>query len=335
MHPEGMSDDARSAEPRSGVSELRRGLSTRSAVTGNPFDTPAYARYRLALGDEPFRVDVGGEGADGGSWLGFFRTGRLRRTADIPSSPANPDAARWWAMVEALRIQGVGDIRLNTFASPEGAGWPAAAAGDADPAAAGNPAWRVDARARTEFVLDLNTRPALSSNHRRNARRGAAAGLTLLEAGRPEHHALLTGHSMSRRRGRGEAVGTGVAAGDVRAMVDAGAAQLFQAILNTEAVSSILVLHSATTAYYHSAGTSREGMAAGASHWLLNEVLNTLGGRGLNTFNLGGANPGNDGLRRFKEGFGARPRTTTAARLRGSGVLSAWLRRLRSDMRGA
>jgi len=68
--------------------------------------------------------------------------------------------------------------------------------------------------------------------------------------------------------------------------------------------SSLLLLRSAHTAYFQSAGTSPQGMHIGASHFLVYEVCRELFRQGVRTFNLGGATEGSS-LAGFKAGFGA------------------------------
>lgn len=84
-----------------------------------------------------------------------------------------------------------------------------------------------------------------------------------------------------------------------------GAGCIYQARLAGEVVSSILVLRSAAGAYYHSAGTSPDGMRLGASVFLISELADALRADGCTVFNLGGTDPDQEGLRRFKAGFGA------------------------------
>ena len=81
----------------------------------------------------------------------------------------------------------------------------------------------------------------------------------------------------------------------------------------------MLLLFSPRVAYYHSAGTTSEGMHLGASPYLITEVAARLRVRGLE-FNLGGAEPENAGLYRFKSELGL-----PFGRLRRP-VSSAWAR---------
>ena len=65
------------------------------------------------------------------------------------------------------------------------------------------------------------------------------------------------------------------------------------------------VLVSSKGAYYHSAGSSPDGMSTGSSPFLVAEVIAWLQAEGKTTFNLGGATAAEEGLHRFKRGFGS------------------------------
>jgi hypothetical protein len=92
-----------------------------------------------------------------------------------------------------------------------------------------------------------------------------------------------------------------------QAILQAGAGTLYQAVIGDQVLSSALVLKAARGAYYQSSGTSPDGMACGASHFLVCEIARTLRDEGMELFNLGGADPQNRGLWEFKSGFGAIP----------------------------
>jgi lipid II:glycine glycyltransferase (peptidoglycan interpeptide bridge formation enzyme) len=112
--------------------------------------------------------------------------------------------------------------------------------------------------------------------------------------------------SVTRRGDRGESVILPKANDFDFMLLNSGAAELFQARSDEEVLASILILISKTSGYYHSAGTSPEGMKSGASPFLISEVASALASSGRDWLNLGGADPDAEGLRRFKKGFGAR-----------------------------
>lgn len=272
------------------------------AAKGNPFLTAAYARYREALGERACLLRVAGRSAQEASLVGFERVGRFGSRLEVPSLPLLPESVEWWRdLMRALRRAGMVVASFGTFASPPGAGPPEGTRGAV--------------RIRHEFPLGLDVDPleAMSAGHRRNVRKGEKAGLALrLDGDAAAHHALSAG-SLARRRKRGERTGPGIGADDAAAAVSSGAARIMQACAGAEVLSSIEVLLSPEGAYYHSAGTSATGMSAGASHWLVHAAAVTLRREGIRAFNLGGAEPSNPGLWRFKESFGARPVATRAA----------------------
>jgi hypothetical protein len=112
---------------------------------------------------------------------------------------------------------------------------------------------------------------------------------------------------MTRRSARGEAVPSVQRDALAEAFLATGVGELFQAVADgASPLSSILVLRSPVGAYYHSAGTSPEGMDRGASQFLIASTAEQLRSEGVLRFNLGGAGPESEGLQRFKAGFGAR-----------------------------
>lgn len=166
-------------------------------------------------------------------------------------------------------------------------------------------------RPRCEYALDLvgaDLAGGLAANHRRNIDRARRAGLRMERVADPaacDEHARLIGVSMRRRQELGEIVAVDPDSRSWLAMGRAGAGELFQAVLDRRVLSSVFVLRAKTGAYYQSAGTSPEGMAAGASHFLVYEIARRLRAESLTVFNIGGADSLNPGLQRFKLGFGA------------------------------
>lgn len=272
----------------------------------SPFSTLAYARARAALGDEPHVFLLRGSGRLEAACIGFLSRGRFTARLDIPSFPKLAEPAELGAALEAFcRAERVWDLELGTFGS-EGATFPRIGT-------------EVARRPRWEFVLDLAQELApssLASNHRRNVNRARKSGLIVVARRDPAaaaSHAEATNASLSRRQKRGESVITSGDAGAIAALLQHGAAELFQATKDDRVLSSMLLLMSPRVAYYHSAGTTSEGMHLGASPYLITEVAARLRARGVAEFNLGGAEPENAGLYRFKSGFGPTIRALEAA----------------------
>ena len=196
-------------------------------------------------------------------------------------------------------------------------------------------------RRRREFVLDLRGEPPASrfaSNHRRNIARARNQGLSLRrtrEADACAVHDRLVHTSLHRRSARGESVPTGSDLPRYIALMQAQAGELFQVVRGDDVLSSLLVLRAREGAYYQSAGTSPDGMAAGASHFLVAGIVSCLRDEGLEVFNLGGADEDAAGLQRFKEGFGAVAVPLEAAQFSTEPVVVRRLRALVRSLRGA
>jgi hypothetical protein len=272
----------------------------------SPFVTSQFFRARVRTG---WQARVLGLRDAAGTMLSgcgaFMRGRRLNRLLEIPSlPPVGLDSPFWIGLRDLVRDERVTALQLDSFASEPKVEIPSFGGACAT-------------RDRLEFILDLTEDPGslLRSNHKRNARKAAKAGMEIRRTRSTEHvsdHQALRSWSMDRRRSRGERIREVNASSSIRALVGAGAGTLFQARLRDETLSSVLVLHSPRSGYYHSAGTSREGMSIGASHWLLLQIAMALRDEGAATFNLGGA-PEDSGLARFKTGFGASPRSLAAA----------------------
>jgi hypothetical protein len=270
------------------------------SAPGNPFLTPEYALARRRLGDTPMMLVQGPE-----ECLAFLRRGRVTSSLEIASLPFTPSSAFLSGLADFCRDKRIYEAALHTF---------------------GSRALRIptlpreiERRARTEFVLDL-TVPAsqwkIGDTHRRHIRRAekSAASVRRLRGDGLQDHLAMCRESMSRRQERGEAVVSVADSPEVPSLVLNSAGELFQVIRDDAVLSSMLVIMSRKGAYYHSAGTSQEGMEIGASHFLVHSVARMLQEEGVEIFNLGGAEIENPGLRAFKSRFGTVPVETEAVR---------------------
>ncbi len=269
----------------------------------NPFLTPEYALAMQALGERVLVFD--NTGGTGPATLGLLRRGWRGCTVRIDSVPAWPATASIWsALLAWCETQAVTRLDIGSYASR------VTDIPDLGPACV--------ARPREEFTLPLDAaEPArLSSQHRRNAGRARRAGLIAGYGTDLDHasvHAGLVALSMHRLAGRGEPVSTNVDAARPHALVRHGAAEIHVARRDDAVLASVLVLRSARAGYYHSAGTTDEDRACGAATFLVLEIARSLASRGADVLHLGGAAPTEDGLRRFKTGFGAETRSLAAA----------------------
>jgi len=281
--------------------DLRRDLCNEISALEpqNPFHTLAYADAMRALGAQPWLLYTAEHGCVLKGCLCFLRSGWLNRSLEIPSIPCfAPDDMFWKNLVSLSRQQRVSQLSLNSFAS----------SATQIPTLPGE----ISRRPRIEYVLDLQ-KPDLwsgiSTNHRRNIQKAQKAGILVERSITPEachDHVRLQDVSMERRMSRGEEVRADAQIRTSVALLEHHSGELFRATCGDKTLSSILVLHATKGAYYHSAGTSPEGMASGASHFLIRQVAEILRGEGIEQFNLGGADASNLGLERFKRGFGAR-----------------------------
>jgi RimJ/RimL family protein N-acetyltransferase len=296
----------------------------------NPFRSPAYVRARQAAGERAAIATLR-HGHELVVACPVFVRGHLGRRLEMPSAPNTVEHVFWTGLIEHCRRARVATLAVNTFASP----------------AARIPRLHgeMSRRQRHEIVLRLGDEPVfdrLSSNHRRNVQRARKAGLgirrTTSEAACRDHVRVMQA-SADRRAGR---------AGDLArpeswdvdyfaTMLRHGAAELFQATSGDAVVASVLVLKADRGAYYQSAGTSPEGMALGASHFLILAIAEQLQSAGIEVFNLGGVDEASDGLARFKLGFGGESIPLQAVSVQLAGLLrrrlaSAW-RLARTDPR--
>ena len=294
----------------------------------NPFCNQAYSRAIEDIGSEVFSLLLTHQGELADGCYGFVSRGKLSSRMEISSAPATGEPIFWNGVLDACKINGITNLEVLSFGSPS----------VLLPRLEGE-----QSRApRVEYTIDLPGRDllmTLSATHRQRVRKAEKTGVTIeRNCGKDAvitHWALME-QSMSRRKERGEEVPESVQQQFHAALVERGAAELFQARLNGEAVSSGLTLKSARGAYYHSSGTTREGMQFGASHLLIHRISVFLQAEQFVSLNLGGADP-ESGLADFKKHFGARAVPLQAAsfdtaNLLQKGVMSI-LRQIRSAAR--
>lgn len=294
-----------------------------TSVPTNPFCCTRYVAARRAAGATVVLFHDSSACDGSSTTIGYLRGHALSRTLEITSAPAPTTAGKFWdGVLEFCRNHHVADVEIDSYGSRSVVlpAWPAPS----------------DLRERTEWILHLDgTDAPLASNHKRNINKARRIGVTTTFTADPsatDSHVRLMAASMQRRAARGETVPP-MAARDTtyeRALLAAGAARIYQAWYGDEVVSSLMVLICAGGAYYQSAGTSPEGMEIGASTLLVSEAIRELAKDGKTVFNLGGAGPESEGLRRFKAGFGAQPVTLTACTYQ---IASPMHRRLRTAIR--
>ncbi|HXG51582.1 MAG TPA: GNAT family N-acetyltransferase [candidate division Zixibacteria bacterium] len=263
-----------------------------------PFFTSAYLRARRSTGFQPVVLGLRERsGALASGCAALLKANFLFLSLQIPFLPRlpRPDIFRD-GLLGFCRETRIRRLSLTSGAAP----------GDQPLSLPGEPR----CTPRCAYLLDLtggDLRSRFSPGHVRNIRRAESAGLRLDRTRRPEackEHVRLASHSMERRRKRGEQVPAVDGAG-FPAYLEEGAGELFRVMSGDQVLASVMVLRARRGAYYQSAGNSPEGMASGASHFLVHRTAETLRAEGLTLFNLGGAGADAAGLHRFKAGFGA------------------------------
>jgi hypothetical protein len=261
----------------------------------NPFCSPGFFKAMQHLGSDPWIAGMR-KGDQLLSAAGvFLRRGRLNSTLEITSLPTAAGNEEFWCGLFRFSAEhGITQIEANSYASPS----------IAIPVLK----YETERRDRHEYVLDLHgfSVDRMSSSHRRNIRKAKSTGLMIRRSVDRDaclEHVRLINLSAQRRLRRGEEISGGPVMDEFLAFLECGCGELFQTVTATNVLSSVLVLRSPSGAYYQSAGTAPEGMASGASHFLINSIACQLRQEGLTTFNLGGA-PVESSLARFKSGFG-------------------------------
>lgn len=293
----------------------------------NPFYTKEYISYRMLQGYTPYLLgyDINTD------CLAFMKNGRLRCGLEIPSIPdISVDDTFWQQLENFCHQKGVTDLSVNSFGSP----------GGIIPLIGREKSRKI----RQEYILKLNHSDfmmKMSKGHAYRIKKARKLGM-LVERRRDQEaitiHASLISTSMQRRKERGENVGTIIAAENLSQLMTTGVAELFCVISEDQIISSCLVLLSKKTGYSHTMGTSPEGMAGGAAHFLIHEIASILREEGKDSFNLGGTDDPNpeSGLVKFKTGFGlsVKPVELQSASFRMASPISSLARRYLLQLRG-
>ncbi|MDH3602287.1 MAG: GNAT family N-acetyltransferase [Candidatus Tectomicrobia bacterium] len=273
----------------------------------NPFLTPAYQAAKGRLGIPSWLLQSVEQNGDTTSAFAYVKQRYVYQSMAIESiPPLVPDSAFARELAMLCRRERVVALSLGSFASRKSV--PLPLFGQV-----------MTHQKRVEHIIDLRSHhglSALSINLRRNIKKAEKSGVSFERTNAVAdciNHVSLMDASIKRQRERGEAIPTYHALAWVNALVEQGAADLFQVRQGNKVLSSLLILLSARGAYYQSAGTAPEGMACGASPFLVYRVIEFLRQQGFDEFNLGGATPSSSGLYRFKTAFGGYERHVEAA----------------------
>ena len=265
----------------------------------NLFITPEFMRAMELRGFKPCLLGLWDQDEPVEVCLGAFKKGRLSSELDIRLLPdVSADSPFWTGLGAECRRLGVWDLTVYAVTARPGAVVPLGPLAFTE--------------SGEEYHVPLGTEPVpqpTSTNLRRNVAKARKAGLVIRRTRDPsviETHIDLMDLSMDRRKERGEEVSGRVQHRYYEAMLKAGAGEFFQALDPAgTTLSSVFFIRSKGAAYYQSAGTSPEGMALGASPFLIWSTAEQLRQEGLTKFCLGGSTLDNTGLVRFKLGFGS------------------------------
>jgi hypothetical protein len=283
----------------------------------NPIYTYAYACAMASLGRKPVVIGLRQSGKMVCGCPTFLSIGRLSRSLEIPSLPSLPEAF-WNGLLRYCSAQRITHLSVQTFASHE--------------SAIPNLSGETSRRPRWEYSIDLTSADLTSTfgkEHRRLARRATERGMQLVRTNNLDgvkEHLRVSQFSTDRRRSRGEDVGNDNER-VIGALLQSGCGEIFQAIESGEILSSIVVMKAKRGAYLFAAGTTGDGMKAGASHFLIAKTAELLQQEGFVAFNLGGVDDIDSGLAAYKMHFGTTINPLQSAEFF---VGSSWQRKLQT-----
>ncbi len=227
--------------------------------------------------------------------LGEMTVGRLRKQLHIQSTPSDASEEFWSALGEFCRQERVTTLSLGTIGTcPE----------------IPTISRVVSSDDRCEYWVDLQApdiEMALRPQQRRVLRKARAQGLEIrvppTSSGLATHN-LLTQESLGRRRERGEGIPEFDESDVPQALIETGAARIYECVLEDEVLGSVIITVARKGAHGYSAGYSRSGMKVGAAVFLSVATFQSMRSEGKSIFNLGDA-PQDSGLAVFKRGMGA------------------------------
>lgn len=267
----------------------------------NPFFTFAYAQARKLSGHKPVLFEYYQDKEFINGFIAFEQNGVINKSIEVPSfPPITSDYNFWNIFINELSRKRYSHVNLGSFSSPAKFTVPELNV-------------IVGKRERCEYhlnLMDSGNRLNKSANHKRNIKKARNFGIKILKGVDSreacERHSELIDFSMNRRA-RGSKIKKTNHVSSTLNYIQTNSGKLFQASLNQRVLSSVLILEAERGIYYHSAGTSEEGMALGASHFLIDEIADEYRNQSKWLFNLGGTLQDQTGLQRFKKGFGATP----------------------------
>ena len=293
----------------------------------NPFYTFEYVRARQSRGSDAHVLYLKADGRVSSACTAFSRHGRLNHRLEITSLPSISDPAAFWkGLRQFCRESRVSILDIHTFGSNE----------TAIPKLDGE----VSRRRRYEYQIDLRNTDlwgGLHRRHQRHIKKALKAGLVLRRTTDPRDcaiHTSLANTALTRRRDHGHTIASEIKDQDSLTYLKHNAGEIFQALLDGEVFSSILVLKSSKGAYAQTSGTTSDGRDLGASQLLFYETACIFQKESLDVFNLGGTDLESRGLQDFKASFGSKRLDLEAAEFHFGGVVKKTIGKLIETFRG-
>ncbi len=305
------------------VSDPSRDLMERVSALApeNPFFTFEYVDARRTRGVDAYVIYLEEDARLFSACTAFSTRGRLNHRLEITSLPHIDDPAAFWEGLRRFCTESnVSILDVHTFASEE--------------AEIPHNEGEVSRKVRYEFQLDLKNTDlwrGLHRRHQRHIKKALNAGLTLTRSIDPqacEVHTRLANIALTRRRDRGHEIASEIQDQDSLAYLQSNVGEIFQAVLDGEVLSSILVLKSSKGAYAQTSGTTSGGRDLGASQLLFYETACILQKESFDVFNLGGTDMESTGLQDFKASFGARRLQLEAVEFHFGGVVKKTIGKL-------
>lgn len=311
------------------VSDPSRELLERVSASApeNPFYTFEYVNARRGIGADAYVFYLESDSRLLSACTAFSKRGRFNHRLEITSLPGISEPAAFWKGLRRFcRESRVSILDIHTFGSNE----TEISILDGE----------VSRRGRYEYQLDLRNTDLWSGLHRRHQRhikKARNAGLTVRRTTDLRDGAIHTGlanTALTRRRDHGHDIGSEVQNQDSVAYLTNNAGEIFQAILNGEVHSSILVIKSGKGAYSQTSGTTDAGRDLGASQLLFYETASIFQKESFDVFNLGGTDLESHGLQEFKASFGSTRVDLESAEFHFGGVVRKTIGKFIETLRG-
>jgi hypothetical protein len=290
-----------------------------------PYYTRQYRDAMQACGKKVWLLGVEVDGRLALGCLGEVQGGRLSRELHVQSTPSDADSCFWTGLMQFCRSEHITHLSLGTVGT------------NPSIPALGR---RLSDKVRSEYWVNLDSpdpKSLLRREQRRIFNRAVDAGMTLRQVTAEQGlamHRQLTFASLGRRRARGEEIPHFADSGIARALLETGAARMYEGLLEGKVMGSVIMTFAPAGAHGYSAGYSPDGLKVGAGVFVNLSTFHILKAEGRLLFNLGDAPPGS-GLALFKKGLGGVVHESRAGLFHVGGVLHLGFVELRSRVESA